>query len=81
MLKEGSISLNFLMTSAVSFSAKKPATRSVMPRAVEIRGFSDSAYEDFREKMDCMTRLESRNSRHFSLSRESLCKVTLVPAL
>jgi len=31
------------MTMAVSFSAKKPATRSVMLRAVLIKGFSDSA--------------------------------------
>ena len=31
------------MTVAVSFSAKKPATRSVMERAVETKGFSDSA--------------------------------------
>jgi hypothetical protein len=30
------------MTMAVSFSAKKPATRSEMLRAVLIRGFSDS---------------------------------------
>ena len=40
--KLGSISRNFLITVAVSFSAKKPAILSVTLRAVEMRGFSDS---------------------------------------
>jgi len=31
------------MTMAVSFSAKKPEIRSVIDRAVDIRGFSDSS--------------------------------------
>ena len=69
------------MTMAVSFSAKKPATRSEMLRAVDIKGFSDSLYEDLREKSDCIRRFESLKSRHDSFQAASLCNVTLVPAL
>src|SRR5699024_8930289 len=79
--KFGSISRNFLMTIAVSFSAKNPATRSEMLRAVLIRGFSDSLYVSFIEKSLCIMGFESRNSRHDSFQAESLWRVTLVPAL
>jgi len=79
--KDGSISLNFLMTLAVSFSAKKPATRSEMLRAVDMSGFSDSLYWDFRLKRPCIILFESRKSLHDSFHAASLCRVTFVPAL
>lgn len=69
------------MTWAVSFSAKNPAKRSAMLRVTEMTGFSDSSYPRLMEKMDCITLLESRNSRQDSLQAASLWRVTLVPAL
>ena len=66
---------------AVSFSAKKPAIVSVMPRAVEMSGFSDSWYTLLALKSFCRTELVSRKSLQASFHAASLWSVTLVPAL